>query len=331
MSHSPRSTSSPFGTLVDRSLEAGVIGSFTRIGPSIRSRTAHWVAPKPTPGRVVVVTGASSGLGKEAALELAALECHVIIVGRNQARLDAVAANITASGGSVAIEQADLADLNQTVALADRLSSSYDAIDVLINNAGALLASHTTTPQGFETTLAVHLLSPFVLTTRLASVMEQADQSKVITMTSGGMYSEAFDLAHLEMDPTSYKGSVAYARAKRAQVVLNLAWQTHELPHHRTFCAVHPGWTATPGISESLPIFQKVMGPLLRSPKQGVDTLMWLATQAPGEPQGGQLWLDREPRSLYRLKKTRVNEHTLARQGEDLLAYLAHVTSSYLG
>jgi NAD(P)-dependent dehydrogenase (short-subunit alcohol dehydrogenase family) len=321
---------SDLSRLIDGALEASVIGSFTRIGPVSRGKLSHWQPPEQCPGRVVVITGASSGLGREAAIELANLGCSIVAVGRDERRLSDLARQIAESGGTVAIEQADLANLDDAVALCDRISARFDHVDVLIHNAGALLNDYTPTQQGFETTLAVHLLAPYIMTNRLASPMARADQAKVIFMTSGGMYTERFVLKDLAMAPEQYRGSVAYARAKRAQVVLTQTWQRFEPAGQRTFCAVHPGWARTPGVAASLPTFQKIMGPLLRSPAEGVDTLVWLTTLPAGEPQGGLLWLDRAPRSPYKLRRTRANETTERLQGDELLAWLNETTAPYL-
>ena len=143
------------------------------------------------------------------------------------------------------------------------------------------------------------------------------------------MYTEAFDIETLEMDEASYKGSAAYARAKRAQVLLTAAWQRREAPGGLGFHAVHPGWARTPGLAESLPGFNRALGPLLRSPAEGVDTLCWLATQPDGEPEGGRLWLDRRARSVHRLRRTRVDEATEAVQEAELLTWLSESTAPF--
>jgi dehydrogenase/reductase SDR family member 12 len=324
------SASSRVAHLVDATLEASVVGSFTKVGPVVRNRLQHWEPCPPRPGRIVVITGASSGLGAEAARELAGLECTVVAVGRNQARLDEVARSIAAAGGTVETEQADLADLEETADLGRRLLSRFERIDVLVNNAGALLNDYTLGAQGHEITVTVHLLSPYLLTTLIQPAMEGAARAKVITMTSGGMYTEPFVLDKLEMRPDRYRGSVAYARAKRAQVVLTGAWQRHEPVDGRIFCAMHPGWAATPGVADSLPTFQRIVGPLLRSPAEGVDTLVWLSTLPPGDPEGGKLWLDRHVRSPYRLKKTRATHEEEVHQGDELLGWLAEVTAPFM-
>ena len=312
---------------IDAVLEASVVGSFTRLGPALRRKSAAWLPLHRRPGRVVVLTGASSGLGRAAAEQLGELAMTVVCVGRDAERTEEAATAVTRAGGRGIAELCDLADLDATAALGAKLEADLDHIDVLIHNAGALLQDHTTTARGHEVTLTVHLLSPHLLTSRLRATLDAAEQAKVLTMTSGGMYTERFDLEHLEMGPDSYRGSVAYARAKRAQVVWTLAEQARQPAEGIDFSLVHPGWAKTPGVESSLPTFDRLLGPLLRSPGEGVDTLCWLASLEPGDPPGGQLWLDRAPRSLFKLPSTRVDEATLARQGDELLAWLDEVTA----
>ena len=249
----------------------------------------------------------------------------VVAVGRDAHRLETVAEEIETAGGTAIPEACDLADLEQTADLARRVAARLDHIDVLIHNAGALLANRTLTPQGQEVTVAVHLLSPHLLTALLRPQLAAADRAKVLTMTSGGMYTEAFDLGLLEMD-ADYRGSVAYARAKRAQVVWTLALQAREPEGGIDFSLVHPGWARTPGVTTSLPAFSRTLGPLLRSPAEGVDTMVWLASLDPGVPHGGRLWLDRAPRAIFRLPSTRVSDEVLAEQGGALLGWLDRVT-----
>ena len=325
MTADPGARPSGVARLVDACLEGSVVGSFTRLGPAVRRRLHAFDDFERRPGRTVVLTGASSGLGRSAATALGALGMTVVAVGRDRRRLGEVAVEIEAAGGVALVEACDLADLDEVRDLAARISGSLDHVDVLIHNAGALLAERRLTPQGHETTVAVHLLSPHLLTTLLRPRLEAADRAKVLTMTSGGMYTEAFDLGLLEMD-ADYRGSVAYARAKRAQVVWTLALQAREPEGGIDFSLVHPGWARTPGVTTSLPAFSRTLGPLLRSPAEGVDTMVWLASLDPGVPHGGRLWLDRAPRAIFRLPSTRVSDEVLAEQGGALLGWLDRVT-----
>jgi NAD(P)-dependent dehydrogenase (short-subunit alcohol dehydrogenase family) len=123
-------------------------------------------------------------------------------------------------------------------------------------------------------------------------------------------------VAQLEMTAEQYNGTEQYARAKRAQVALNEMWASRFADSGIRFHAMHPGWAATPGVDASLPTFAKVMGPLLRTPAQGADTLVWLSADD-GEPlrTNGRFWLDRRQRSLHKLPTTRRTD-TPARRAE---------------
>jgi NAD(P)-dependent dehydrogenase (short-subunit alcohol dehydrogenase family) len=127
----------------------------------------------------------------------------------------------------------------------------------------------------------------------------------VLTVSSGGMYAAPLTVGHLQMG-ADYKGSEQYARAKRAQVTLNEMWALRMPREEIVFHAMHPGWADTPGVRESLPTFRKVVGPLLRTPLQGVDTLVWLgADGGPPLQRNGRFWLDRHERSIHKLPSTR--------------------------
>jgi len=316
--HPPAAAPSLPARLVDAPLEASVVGSFSRIGPDVRRRLARWEDPTAAAGRRIVVTGATSGLGLAAATELARLGASVCLVGRDPARTDAATARVEAAatgGAETTAELADLGDLDQVAGLADRLAARFPRIDVLVHNAGALLRTRHTSPQGTEATVTVHLLAPYLLTERLLPVLVASAPSRVVTMTSGGMYSQRFDLDELVMPEDGYDGVVAYARAKRAQVVLNHEWQRRYGPEGVDFHVVHPGWTDTPGLTAGLPGFAGRLRPLLRPVADGADSLVWLSGSPARTPDGGRLWLDRRPRGEYHLPWTRVSPVRLAADG----------------
>jgi len=292
---------------LDAALELSVVGSFSKLGYSLRRRAAHW-GDRPSPaGLVVIITGGTSGLGLVAASELCRGGASVCIVGRDPDRLDAARRQLEDLGpNGIVAERADLADLEQVDELADRLLSRFGHLDVLVHNAGALSKAFSLSPQGIESTLAVHLLAPFLLTERLLPLLSSSAPSRVITMTSGGMYTQRFDLDSLEMHADGYRGSVAYARAKRAQVVLTREWQRRYGDRGIDFFATHPGWADTPGLTAGLPSFAAALRPLLRSAFEGVDTELWLATAPEVANRGGSLWLDREERGEYHVPWTRV-------------------------
>ena len=116
------------------------------------------------------------------------------------------------------------------------------------------------------------------------------------------------------MGPADYRGATAYARAKRAQVVLSEEWAKRLRSDGIAVHAMHPGWADTPGLETGLPGFRTLVGPLLRTPQEGADTIVWLAVaEEPGRTTG-RFWLDRRPRPLHRLASTRRSDTPAERE-----------------
>ena len=267
---------------VDAIAEGTVALSFSRVGIALRRRLEAWDLPPTMAGRVVVVTGATSGIGLAAASSLATLGASVHLVGRDPTRAARARAAVEAAGpGPVLVDLVDMADPDAVVAYATRMSKRYEHLDALIHNAGALTRSYQTTPSGTELTVATQVLGPYVLTARLAPLLWRNPGATIVTVSSGGMYTQRFDLDRLEMGPSDYDGVTAYARAKRAQVVLAGAWAHRFAAAHLASYAMHPGWVDTPGLETGLPRFRTLWRPLLRTPAEGADTLVWLAAGGP--------------------------------------------------
>jgi NAD(P)-dependent dehydrogenase (short-subunit alcohol dehydrogenase family) len=118
------------------------------------------------------------------------------------------------------------------------------------------------------------------------------------------MYTEPLDVDALDPEPATYDGTKTYARCKRAQVVLAEEWTRELLDTGITVNAMHPGWADTPGLRTALPSFTRV-GPLLRTPAEGADTILWLAAAQDAAHLSGLFFLDRRPRAKHRLSRTR--------------------------
>jgi dehydrogenase/reductase SDR family member 12 len=299
-----------FADAVDRTLELAVVPSFTRIGYAVRSRLDHWrrVDQYDLTGRVVVITGATSGLGLAAARALVADGATVEVIARDAAKAAVVCERLRrdARAGEVGFVVADTGDLDAIRNASDELVRRHGEIHALINNAGALDKRYAQSPQGIERTVASQVVGPFLLTGLLLPLLRATPRSRVLCVSSGGMYSQPLSVAALEMGPDGYDGTVAYARAKRAQVTLAQMWAEYLRPDRISVHAMHPGWADTPGVRRSLPTFRRITGPLLRSPQQGADTLVWLAADD-GAPLDttGIFWLDRRPRVIHRVSSTR--------------------------
>jgi dehydrogenase/reductase SDR family member 12 len=294
---------SPSAKVMDRVLEATVIGSFSRVGIAVRRRMERWEAPPRLDGKVIVVTGASSGIGRAVAVGLADLGAQLVLVGRDTARLAATRQLVVSGGnGRADVVPLDLVDAVAVGAFTEQMLHTKDRLDGLVHCAGALFHRYRTAPDGTELTLATHLLAPFRLTLLLAPLIRRGPSSVIVTMSSGGMYTQRFELDQLELTAHDYRGVTAYARAKRAQVVLAHEWSRRWGDDGVTSFAVHPGWVETPGLTSGLPFFTH-LGPLLRTPGEGADTAVWLAAggsmfaSEPARPGG--IWLDRHRRSEY--------------------------------
>jgi dehydrogenase/reductase SDR family member 12 len=304
--------------VVDTLVEVPVVTSFTRVGYDVRSRVEHWppAAGHDLTGRVVLVTGATSGLGLATSEILAGCGATVILLGRDAAKTERVRALLAERTGSEQLHTvvADMGDLGAVRAAAQVVLAEHAALHVVIHNAGALSPQRATAPDGTEATVASQVLGPFLLTGLLLPRLEESAPARVLTVSSGGMYATGLTVDHLEMGD-DYRGAEQYARAKRAQVTLNELWAERTVGRGVVFHAMHPGWALTPGVETSLPTFRRIVGSLLRTPEQGADTLVWLAADDRRPlATSGQFWLDRRPRGLHKLPTTSRTDTAARRQ-----------------
>jgi NAD(P)-dependent dehydrogenase (short-subunit alcohol dehydrogenase family) len=238
---------------------------------------------------------------------LAAAGARIVLVGRDAGRLGEVGTELSALTGEdrYPLVLGDMSSLRSVRAVVDQVMASEQRLDIVVDNAGAIYRDRGETAEGIERTLATLVCGPFALVAGLLPML-RASRGRVIAVTSGGMYTQSVDVDDIEFADGSYNGTIAYARAKRIQVVLIREWARRYHDAGVSFNAMHPGWADTPGLGESLPTFRRVMKPLLRSAEEGADTIVWLATTPTVSAPGGRLFLDRRERPFDRAPQTRL-------------------------
>ncbi len=228
---------------------------------------------------LVVLTGATRGIGQAAALELSRRGAELAIVGREPDRVSEVAREAQGTGGGAPVHEhvADLTSMAQVRALADQLLARYQHIDVLANNAGALFATRALTSEGFERTFALNHLAPFLLTNLL---LERLRGGRVVTTASDAHTSGRLDLSDLQSE-RSYSAMRVYGTTKLCNILFTREL-ARRVPDVRATC-FHPGVVRTGfGKNENgiWKLLTTVGGPFFRSPARGARSLVWLALSA---------------------------------------------------
>ncbi len=236
---------------------------------------------------LVLLTGATRGIGRAAAIELARDGVEVALVGRDPERVEALAREARATGGGAPVHEhvADLMLMADVRALAEEVRERYEHIDVLANNAGALFASRKQTSEGFEQTFALNHLAPFLLTNLLR---DRLQGGRVVTTASDAHKSGLLDLDDLQPEK-SYSAMRVYGTSKLCNILFTreLAKRAPEL-HANCF---HPGVVRT-GFGKNENGIWRVLttlgGPFFRSPQRGARSLVWLSTSAEAAPLTGE-------------------------------------------
>lgn len=297
--------------LLDDLLEILVVPSFTRIGYVVRRRLFDWEPAESwsMAGRTVVITGPTSGLGREVAGSFGRMGARLVLVGRDAAKLERTADELRAASPSATVSTvvADMSSMSSVRIAADRILATEPRIDIVIDNAGGIFATREETADGFERTFATMVAGPFVLVARLLPRLLESPDPRLVAVTSGGQYTQSLPLQDLGYREGTYDGPRAYARAKRAQVALVREWARRFRDQGLTANAMHPGWADTPGLAASLPGFRELMGGGLRSAAEGADTIVWLAAAPTATATSGRLFLDRRPRPFDRVPSTRLS------------------------
>ena len=236
-------------------------------------------------GKTVAITGATSGLGRATALQLAQKGASVVIIARSNTKANELIKEIEKEGGKGQSIISDLSSMKDTKDAADSIAKVVDRLNVLINNAGAHFPKHRETPEGFESTLALNYLSPFLLTHHLIEQMKQTasdyGEARVINITSI-MHKSPINWNDLNYKNTTYHSNTAYYQSKHLLTSFTYYLSRQLKESGITVNCIHPGFVKTALAQSHYPFPMNVIVPIVgffigESPEQAADTPVWLA------------------------------------------------------
>ncbi|PIQ28358.1 short-chain dehydrogenase [bacterium (Candidatus Blackallbacteria) CG17_big_fil_post_rev_8_21_14_2_50_48_46] len=260
-------------------------------------------------GKVCLITGATSGIGKVTARELAARGAHVILVGRNPDKTAAVTQEIQAqTDGQVEFIIADLSIQSEIRNLAEEVQKRTDHLDILVNNAGAVFARRELSVDGYEMTWALNHLAYFLLTHLLLDLLKSSAPSRIINVASTGHFGAVIDFPNLQGEQR-YDILTAYGQSKLANVLFTFALARRLENTDVTVNCLHPGvvatdiWSLAPAWTRPVLKFgQKFM----ISPEKGAETILYLATSPEVEHITGKYF---ERKKIVPSSKISLNEN----------------------
>ena len=267
--------------------------------------------------KIVLVTGASSGIGKATAMGLAKMGATVIVHGRNGEKIKSVQQEIIDLTGNQKVDSitADLFVLSDIRKMAAIVSQKYERLDVLVNNAGGMMAKHrATTVDGIEKTMALNVIAPYLLTWLLMNSLKKSEAARVIMVASSAHRIARPDFNDMEFN-RHYSPLRAYAASKlilllMAQRFANVL-QLQGLDNV-TINSMHPGGVATNFLNKDfgfvLNLLGKISKPFFTGPEKGADTIVWLSSDDAVKGITGRYFENRQQAGVQKKYNTKGNE-----------------------
>lgn len=255
--------------------------------------TSGWTIQNKT----VLITGATSGIGKETALELARKGAKVVIHGRNPERVASTVLEIQKTTGNAQVDAliADLSSQSEIHRMADEFLSRYNQLHVLINNAGAIFMKRLVSVDGLEMTFALNHMSYFILTQRLLPILKASASARIINVSSAAHFGATLNFTDLQ-NVRGYNGWKAYSQSKLANLYF-----TYELARRLensgvTANALHPGFVAT-GFGKNNGRFLSTLFEFSQlmavSPQKGAETSIYLASSPELNGMNGKYFVNK--------------------------------------
>jgi retinol dehydrogenase 12 len=264
---------------------------------------------------ICLITGATDGIGKVTATELARTGYAIVLAARNEAKAASVTRDIAASTGNrdVAYLTADLTSLAQLHRLAEAFTARYPRLDVLINNAGVVMPQRALTEDGYETTFQVNYLAQFYLTHLLLHALKKSPQGRIVNLSSSVYRAGKFDPDDLQSE-RRFSTIRAYAASKLCVLLFTIELAHRLRPTRVTANAAHPGIVRTPMMRGTEGVFRAISVaalPFSRSPEKGAATSLFLARSPDAARASGQYFVNAAPRTVKSAYNTPQNRDLL--------------------
>ena len=257
-------------------------------------------------GKVVMITGANSGIGKETAIELAKMGANIVMVCRSRERGEKALEKIKEMANSEKIELliADLADQSSIRKMVERFKKSHDKLHVLINNAGVMLSKRTTTPEGYERTFAINHLGHFLLTNLVLDMLKASSPARIINVSSS-----AHKFAKLNFDDIDnehkFSGFRTYANSKLFNILFSYELARRLEGTEVTVNALHPGVIRTnlgkDNTNKLIRLLSTIFRLFMMSSKKGARTTVYLANSPDVENVNGKYFVNRKQKKSSKI------------------------------
>jgi retinol dehydrogenase 12 len=279
-------------------------------------------------GKVVVITGSNIGIGKETAVALASMGATVVLACRNQQKAAAAVVEVRERCGNddVHVVTLDLADLATVRACADEIRSSWERLDVLVNNAGGMWSQRSTTAHGFEQTLGVNHLGHFYLTNLLLDRLIASKPARIVNVASVAHHLPVRGMRWDDLQTERWYTSMrAYSQSKLANVLFTRALSRRLDPQQVTANAVHPGpvrsgFGMDGDMKGVLGVGNRIFRLFEISARRGARTPIYLASDPSLDGKTGGYWARRRPSRMSRAARNDAEADRLWNESERLLA-----------
>lgn len=246
-------------------------------------------------GKICCITGGTSGIGKETALELARMGATIILPARNLELAATVKQEIIDKTGNVNIDimPCDLVSFDSIRSFAKMFLAKYDRLHILVNNAGIMDPTRQISRDGIERTFAVNHLAPFLLTNLLLETIKQSAPARIVNVSSDGYKSGTINFDDIEWKQ-QYSGFRAYAQSKLANILFTQKLSSMLIGTGVTVNALHPGMTATNFLNLLPPFVRPLAKIFMLTPAQGAETTVYLASSPEAAMMTGKYFIKKK-------------------------------------